>query len=95
MRDEPTTAPGEAGGLEDGGRGLKLGARVEVFIGRAWRVCVVVGEYMQTDGAGSLFESEPRRVVTLAQVDEHGRHFGAFTLGNGHGVRMVEPGLFG
>jgi len=92
MRDEPTTAATEAEG--DITRGLALGARVEVFIGRAWRVCVVVGEYMQRDGAGTLFESEPRRVLTLAQVGDDGRAGSAFTLGNGHGVRMVEPGLF-
>lgn len=94
MRDEPTTSPEDAA-REDAGRGLKLGARVEVFIGRAWRVCVVVGEYLQVDGKGTLFESSPRRVVTLAQFDEYGRPFGSFTLGNGHGVRLVEPGLFG
>ena len=65
-------------------------------MGHRWRVCEVVGEYQITPGAGTLFEGEPVRVLTLAVVEADGQRGRVWVceeqaLGP---VRLVERGLF-
>lgn len=76
--------------------GLQVGARAEVQMGHRWRVCEVVGEYHARPYAGTLFEGEPIRVLTLAVVEPDGTRGRVWVceepaLGP---VRLVEPGLW-
>jgi hypothetical protein len=78
--------------LED----LCIGSRLEVRIGSRWIVAEVVDVREATDGAGTLFESDPYRVLTCETRTSDGGRGGPVVLSAVRPlpVRLVEVGLF-
>lgn len=74
---------------------LVVGSRFEVMQGARWLLVRVSHEDTVIPGAGSLFESEPRRRVYVETVTEDGGRGLTFEAREGDAVRMVEVGLFG